>query len=235
MVSPDEPVSAVLPDNPVETATGPADMFRAAEGPMGIARSRDHRRTRWRAPTAHRPVFPSGDALDVRIGLRAPLPIDDFVFGIGIFNAEGVCCYGTNTTIEELDAAAPGRRRRGDLLDRVARSRRRHLQARRRGPQDRRLSVRLPPPALHLPREVAREGRRDLPAAARAGVSPATSRSRRPTATSREPARRSRRSRASSTTRAPPAGGSSSPTASSTCCTRATCAISRRPARTAMC
>ena len=36
-------------------------------------------------------------ALDVRIRLRAPLPIDDFVVGIGIFNAEGVCCYGTNT------------------------------------------------------------------------------------------------------------------------------------------
>src|SRR5882672_12646035 len=34
-VSPDDPVSAVLPDNPVETATGPADMFRAAEGRWG--------------------------------------------------------------------------------------------------------------------------------------------------------------------------------------------------------
>ena len=34
--------------------------------------------------------------------MRAPLPIDDFVVGIGLFNAEGVCCYGTNTYIEEL-------------------------------------------------------------------------------------------------------------------------------------
>ena len=34
-VSPDEPISAVLPDNPVETATGPADMFRATEGRWG--------------------------------------------------------------------------------------------------------------------------------------------------------------------------------------------------------
>jgi hypothetical protein len=40
--------------------------------------------------------------MDVRIRLRAPLPVDDFVLGIGIFNAEGVCCYGTNTSIEEL-------------------------------------------------------------------------------------------------------------------------------------
>src|SRR5437868_1146664 len=32
VVSPDEPASAVLPDNPIETAEGPADMFRATEG-----------------------------------------------------------------------------------------------------------------------------------------------------------------------------------------------------------
>jgi hypothetical protein len=30
--------------------------------------------------------------------------VDDFVFGISIFNTEGVCCYGTNTFIEELRA-----------------------------------------------------------------------------------------------------------------------------------
>ena len=29
VVSPDEPASAVLPDNPLETATGPADMVRS--------------------------------------------------------------------------------------------------------------------------------------------------------------------------------------------------------------
>src|SRR4026207_1123882 len=35
VVSPDEPASAVLPDNPVETAAGPADMFRATDGRWG--------------------------------------------------------------------------------------------------------------------------------------------------------------------------------------------------------
>src|SRR6187399_681887 len=35
IVSPDEPASAVLPDTPIETATGPADMFRASEGRWG--------------------------------------------------------------------------------------------------------------------------------------------------------------------------------------------------------
>ena len=35
VVSPDEPASAVLPDHPIETAEGPADMFRATEGRWG--------------------------------------------------------------------------------------------------------------------------------------------------------------------------------------------------------
>ena len=34
--------------------------------------------------------------------VRAHAPIKDFVFGFGIFNADGVCCYGTNTNLEEL-------------------------------------------------------------------------------------------------------------------------------------
>ena len=47
-------------------------------------------------------IFQSGEPLDLRIRMRAPLPIDDFVVGVGVFNAEGICCYGTNTYIEEL-------------------------------------------------------------------------------------------------------------------------------------
>ena len=30
-------------------------------------------------------------------------PVDDFVFGFGLFNADGVCCYGTNTFLEEMN------------------------------------------------------------------------------------------------------------------------------------
>jgi hypothetical protein len=40
----------------------------------------------------------------VRVKLRAPVAMDDFVIGIGLFNAEGVCCYGTNTSLEEMKA-----------------------------------------------------------------------------------------------------------------------------------
>jgi lipopolysaccharide transport system ATP-binding protein len=102
IVSPDEPASAVLPDNPVETATATGDMFRAAEGRWG-SREIEIIDVQFLGPDGEQAhVFQSGDRLDLRIRMRAPLPIDDFVIGVGIFNAEGTCCYGTNTYIEEL-------------------------------------------------------------------------------------------------------------------------------------
>ena len=47
-------------------------------------------------------VFHSGDAMSVRVTVNAHATISDFVFGIGLFNADGVCCYGTNTYLEEM-------------------------------------------------------------------------------------------------------------------------------------
>jgi ABC-type polysaccharide/polyol phosphate transport system ATPase subunit len=49
--------------------------------------------------------FTSGEWAEIRFRARAPQRVTDFVFGIAIFNAEGVCCYGTNTHIE---GAHPG-------------------------------------------------------------------------------------------------------------------------------
>ena len=48
-------------------------------------------------------VFHSGDPMSIRVKVRAAHPTDDFVFGIGLFNADGVCCYGTNTYLEEMN------------------------------------------------------------------------------------------------------------------------------------
>ena len=45
-------------------------------------------------------VFESGEAVEIRLRVRANQPLRDFVFGVGIFSAEGVACYGTNTDIE---------------------------------------------------------------------------------------------------------------------------------------
>jgi ABC-type polysaccharide/polyol phosphate transport system ATPase subunit len=87
--------------------TAPSDptsnMFRATEGRWGSREIeitdvalRDHTGQ----PTF---VFHSGDSVSIRLKLRAQHPTDDFVFGIGLFNAEGVCCYGTNTFLEEMN------------------------------------------------------------------------------------------------------------------------------------
>jgi ABC-type polysaccharide/polyol phosphate transport system ATPase subunit len=80
----------------------PADMFRAGEGRWG---SREVEivgvsliGSEGRA--AH--VFHSGEAVSIVLDVRAPRRVDDFVFGVGIFNADGLCCYGTNTDLEEL-------------------------------------------------------------------------------------------------------------------------------------
>ena len=45
-------------------------------------------------------VFETGDQMEIRLRVRPSYPMTDFAFGIGIFNAEGVSCYGTNTQIE---------------------------------------------------------------------------------------------------------------------------------------
>ncbi|MEW5982078.1 MAG: Wzt carbohydrate-binding domain-containing protein [Acidobacteriota bacterium] len=49
-------------------------------------------------------VFYSGERVDIRIKVRARKPLTDFVVGLGLFNVEGVCCYGTNTDLEEFKA-----------------------------------------------------------------------------------------------------------------------------------
>jgi hypothetical protein len=41
--------------------------------------------------------------MSVRLRVRAHRPTDDFVFGVSLFNADGVCCYGTNTWLEEME------------------------------------------------------------------------------------------------------------------------------------
>jgi hypothetical protein len=50
-------------------------------------------------------VFLSGAPMTVRLTVRAHRPVEDFVFGVGIFSADGVAVYGTNTQIEEFEPA----------------------------------------------------------------------------------------------------------------------------------
>ena len=50
-------------------------------------------------------VFTCGDPMTIELTLKAEELVDDFAVGVGIFNADGVCCYGTNTDIERFVAA----------------------------------------------------------------------------------------------------------------------------------
>ncbi len=80
------------------------DMFRATEGRWG-SREIEITDVQLLGPdgTAGH-VFHSGEPMTIQLTLRAPVAMDDFVVGIGVFNAEGICCYGTNTSLEELKA-----------------------------------------------------------------------------------------------------------------------------------
>jgi len=48
-------------------------------------------------------IFSTGEAVTVLLKVKSTGTIKDFVFGVAIFNADGVCCYGTNTDLEELE------------------------------------------------------------------------------------------------------------------------------------
>jgi ABC-type polysaccharide/polyol phosphate transport system ATPase subunit len=51
-----------------------------------------------------RHVYVPGETLTVALSFRAEKPLEDFVFGFGLFTADGVNVYGTNTHIEEFKA-----------------------------------------------------------------------------------------------------------------------------------
>jgi hypothetical protein len=80
-------------------------MFRANEGRWGSREVEIQRVELFDGAGRAAHVFQSGDPVEIRLHVRANQPVDDLVFGVGIFNGEGVCCYGTNTLI---DGATPG-------------------------------------------------------------------------------------------------------------------------------
>ena len=81
-----------------------ADMTKASEGRWGSGEVQITDVTFTNSAGETTQIFHSGEPVTVAMTVRARHAIDDFVFGIGIFNAEGVCVYGTNTDIEEFQA-----------------------------------------------------------------------------------------------------------------------------------
>ena len=48
-----------------------------------------------------RHVYVPGESLTLSLGVRAAQEVRDFVFGVGLFTADGVQVYGTNTHLED--------------------------------------------------------------------------------------------------------------------------------------
>jgi hypothetical protein len=91
---------------PADAGEAVDNMFQAQEGRWGSGGAAITNVTFQNEAGETTHVFHSGEALSLRLKVRAERELTDFVFGIGIFNAEGVCIYGTNTDIEEHEAAS---------------------------------------------------------------------------------------------------------------------------------
>jgi ABC-2 type transport system ATP-binding protein/lipopolysaccharide transport system ATP-binding protein len=48
-------------------------------------------------------VFSSDEGMVIEMDIAAPSRQQDFVFGIGIFNSQGISCYATNTHLEDYE------------------------------------------------------------------------------------------------------------------------------------
>jgi ABC-type polysaccharide/polyol phosphate transport system ATPase subunit len=100
-------VAAVAPA-PVEPVTAVPDqgelknLFQAVEGRWG-SRQIEITRVTLAGREGESFIFHTGEPMQVSMKIVAHAPATDFVFGVSLFNADGVCCYGTNTYIEQMD------------------------------------------------------------------------------------------------------------------------------------
>ena len=100
-----------VPPDPVAVATSgdsseptPTDMFLASAGRWG-SREVEIAGVTLIGDEGPGHLFHANEKLIVRLEVKAATPVTDFVFGFGLFNADGVCVYGTNTDLEDLDPA----------------------------------------------------------------------------------------------------------------------------------
>jgi ABC-type polysaccharide/polyol phosphate transport system ATPase subunit len=79
-----------------------ANMFQATEGRWGSGDVEIVRVVLMAQSGEPSFVFHTGEPMSIRLSVRAAQPTSDFVFGVGLFNADGVCCFGTNTELEQM-------------------------------------------------------------------------------------------------------------------------------------
>jgi ABC-type polysaccharide/polyol phosphate transport system ATPase subunit len=80
------------------------DLFKANEGRWGSREAEITSVEMIGASGQPAHLFQSGEHVELRLHILANQRLSDFAFGVGIFNTEGTCCYGTNTVI---DGVAP--------------------------------------------------------------------------------------------------------------------------------
>ena len=97
-------VSAVPAPEPIAVPeqAGYQDGFKADEGRWGTREVEITNVSISSAGGEAAHVFQSGDPIEVRMEVSSREKITDFVFGLGLFNADNVCVYGTNTNLEEF-------------------------------------------------------------------------------------------------------------------------------------
>ena len=95
------PIEVAPPPPTVDDPT--SDMMKASEGRWGSRQVEivDVALLDRAGQPAH--IFQSGDPMIVRLVIRAEQPVEDCVFGVALFNAEGTCVYGTNTEIDSIE------------------------------------------------------------------------------------------------------------------------------------
>ena len=85
--------------DPGADSPAPADLSKADAGRWGT-REAEIIGVEFIGPAGPAHVFASGVSILIRMQVHARRPIDDFVFGIGIYSADGTRCYATNTDVE---------------------------------------------------------------------------------------------------------------------------------------
>jgi ABC-type polysaccharide/polyol phosphate transport system ATPase subunit len=96
--------AAPAPEDPVAAGEAPTDMFKATEGRWGTREVEIGDVTIVGENGDPRHIFQSGEPVAVTFKVRSKKGVKDLVFGVGLFNVDGVCCYGTNTYLEELES-----------------------------------------------------------------------------------------------------------------------------------
>jgi ABC-type polysaccharide/polyol phosphate transport system ATPase subunit len=111
LASADAKAQALASDAPASDGTGPvdpgdasSDMTQATEGRWGSGGVEITGVTLLGDGQQPTHIFHTGEPVTIRLKVSAAQPVNDFVFGIGLYTADGALIYGTNTDIEEHES-----------------------------------------------------------------------------------------------------------------------------------